>query len=302
MMMRFLVAAMLLLATSAQAAGVPAVVQVAGRLHMVALHFPLVLVLLALALVFIAPRLSLAETERETWLQRLLVLTATCTVLAVATGLVLAAEEDFTGPAAKTFAWHRAGGIAVAVLVLVAGLLPTAMASKARMPLLAIASALVLLVGHLGGNLVHGDGYVLAPLMKKKGDKSDDEGVRVAASDGYEAEGGDKRTRWPEGPIADKPDYAQHIAPLFERSCTKCHGAAKRKGGLRLDEKRYAMKGGETGPNAIVPGDPDKSLVYTMCALPPDDEDVMPERGKLLALSEVENIKRWIAQGAVWPD
>jgi mono/diheme cytochrome c family protein len=84
--------------------------------------------------------------------------------------------------------------------------------------------------------------------------------------------------------------------------CVKCHGAEKRKGGLRLDAKRFALKGGETGPTALVPGDADKSLVYTMSAHAPDHEDVMPSKGKLLSLSEIETIKRWIDQGGAWPD
>jgi hypothetical protein len=82
----------------------------------------------------------------------------------------------------------------------------------------------------------------------------------------------------------------------------KCHGPEKRKSGQRLDEKRFAFKGGESGPVAIVPGDADKSLVYTLVGKPPDDEDVMPPKGKLLSLSEIETLKRWIEQGAVWPD
>jgi hypothetical protein len=177
----------------------------------------------------------------------------------------------------------------------------------ARVPLLAASSALVLLVGHLGGDLVHGENFVLAPLLKKAGRdkeaKDADDGARVVTSDGAEADASAAaRGRFPEGAVPEKPDFTTHIKPLFERSCIKCHGASKRKSGLRLDEKRYAMKGGESGAVAIVAGDPDKSLVYTMCALPSDDDEVMPERGKLLALSEVETLKKWIAQGAAWPD
>ena len=109
------------------------------------------------------------------------------------------------------------------------------------------------------------------------------------------------RTRFPEVALVYTPDYATHIKPLFERSCVKCHGPEKRKSGLRLDQKRFALKGGESGP-AIVPGDSAKSIVFTACSAPADDEDVMPPKGKLLALSEIELLKRWIDQGAAWPD
>ena len=131
----------------------------------------------------------------------------------------------------------------------------------------------------------------------------DDDDTPARASDGDDgADTVATRDRHPEGVVPDKPDFAVHIGPVFERSCVKCHGPDKRKGGLRLDAKRFAMKGGETGPTAIVAGHADTSLVYTMAAHAPDDEDVMPTKGKLLSLSELETLKRWIDQGANWPD
>jgi hypothetical protein len=165
---------------------------------------------------------------------------------------------------------------------------------------------------------VHGEGFLTRPLRAgqraaepgaeapaafKAAGADHDDGAPRAASDGDEGSGGvaDARARFPEGPIPERPDYATHIKPLFERSCVKCHGPEKRKSGLRLDQKRFALKGGESGP-ALVPGEPAKSLVFTSCAAPPDDEEVMPPKGKLLALSEIETLKRWIEQGAVWPD
>jgi hypothetical protein len=287
-----------LLSFSASASSLPPVAQAVGRLHIALLHFPLVLVMVALAAVWLLPKTSLPSLEQNGLLRKLLWVTAIAAVGTMATGLLLADEEEFLGRSALTFQYHRVGGIVIAAVSIAVAVLPEKW-WRARLPLLALSSLLVLVVGHWGGNLVHGEGYVLGPFNKKA--KGDEEGVRVAASDGYESDGNDKRDRWPDSAIVDKPDFKTHIAPMFERSCTKCHGATKRKGGLRLDEKRYAMKGGESGV-VIVPGDPEKSLVYTMCALSPEDEDVMPERGKLLALSEIENLKRWVAQGAVWPE
>jgi Planctomycete cytochrome C len=284
--------------STAWASSLPPAAQVVGRLHIALLHFPLVLVIVAAAAVWLLPRTSVASVDADRVVQKLLWATAVAGVLAAVTGLMLADEEEFLGRSALTFQYHRAGGLAVAAISILAAALP-AKWLRVRVPLLSVAALLVLIVGHWGGNLVHGDGYVLGPL-NKKAIKTDDEGGRVA-SDAHEADGSEERGRWAEGTIVDKPDFKTHIAPVFERSCIKCHGATKRKGGLRLDEKRYAMKGGESGL-VLVAGDPDKSLVFTMCALPPDDDDVMPERGKLLALSEIENIKRWVSQGAVWPE
>src|SRR5262245_17724882 len=48
-------------------------------------------------------------------------------------------------------------------------------------------------------------------------------------------------------------DFPRDIQPLFSDKCVKCHGAEKQKGGLRLDSKAAAFKGGDDG-KVIVPG------------------------------------------------
>ena len=67
---------------------------------------------------------------------------------------------------------------------------------------------------------------------------------------------------------ADTPDIAgqeffeQQIRPLLVKHCYECHSTAakKRKGGLALDSRDALRKGGNSGP-AIVPGDPERSLL-----------------------------------------
>src|SRR6516165_5871437 len=56
-------------------------------------------------------------------------------------------------------------------------------------------------------------------------------------------------------PPSDKQGvtYAADIKPIFEKSCTKCHGAEKQKGKLLLDSLEAALKGGEDG-KVIEPG------------------------------------------------
>lgn len=102
--------------------------------------------------------------------------------------------------------------------------------------------------------------------------------------------------------LADtKVDFAKQIQPIFERSCVKCHGPEKQKGGLRLDQKEAALKGGKDAV-AIVPGDAGKSDLYRRITLPDGSDDVMPNQGTLLTKAETDLIKDWITQGANWPD
>jgi uncharacterized membrane protein len=276
----------------------PPVVGFIGKLHFLVLHFPIA-VLFGVVLIEILLRKRVAEEKRRDVVSLLLLLAASAAVISAATGLANAAEEDFHGYALTLLTRHRGGGIAVAVLsILCFAAHRMEKARTAYLPLLGLATLAVTATGHIGGQLVHGENYLLSSFSKDK--KGDDDDSPRAVSDGDEG-GDEERQRHPEGKVPDKPTYAKDIKPLIDRSCVKCHGPEKRKSGLRLDKKRFAMKGGETGL-AIVPGDPEKSLFYKYISAPPDDDDVMPSKGKLLALSEIETVKRWIEQGAEWPD
>src|SRR5690349_18421925 len=54
--------------------------------------------------------------------------------------------------------------------------------------------------------------------------------------------------------------FLKDVKPLLTARCVTCHGPDKSEGGLRLDSRERALKGGDSGP-ALVPGRPDKSLL-----------------------------------------
>ncbi len=100
---------------------------------------------------------------------------------------------------------------------------------------------------------------------------------------------------------ADKVDFVKEVKPILEKHCLSCHGdTEKPKGGLKLNTKENSIKGGEKG-TSLVPGQPEKSPLYTLTILPPDHDDVMPPKGEKLKKDETETLKNWIAQGADWP-
>jgi hypothetical protein len=98
-----------------------------------------------------------------------------------------------------------------------------------------------------------------------------------------------------------KIDFKKEIRPILEQNCVKCHGEEKQKGKLRLDSAETALKGGKAGP-AIVAGDADKSELFRRIILPKDDDDFMPSEGDPLSKAQIDLIREWIKQGAVWPD
>ncbi len=101
-------------------------------------------------------------------------------------------------------------------------------------------------------------------------------------------------------PASTKKDltFEKDIKPVFEKSCTKCHGSEKQKGKLRLDSLAAVKKGGENG-EIIVEGKSEKSsLVHAIAALDPDM--TMPPEGKgdPLTKEQIGLIRAWIDQGA----
>lgn len=103
-------------------------------------------------------------------------------------------------------------------------------------------------------------------------------------------------------PAADaKVDFTKDIKPILDKNCVNCHGDEKQKGKLRLDFKGAAMKGGKGGP-ALVAGDVEKSELFRRITLPKSDDDFMPSEGEPLTKEQIELIREWIKQGAIWPD
>jgi hypothetical protein len=95
-----------------------------------------------------------------------------------------------------------------------------------------------------------------------------------------------------------KVDFARDVQPIFKSKCIGCHGPAQQKNGFRLDRRSDAMRGGMIAD--IGPGNSAGSRLYLRLA-GGEYGLQMPPTGPLSA-AEVNIIKNWIDQGAVWPD
>lgn len=104
----------------------------------------------------------------------------------------------------------------------------------------------------------------------------------------------------------DKPiDFNRDIRPLLSNNCYQCHGpdAAERQAGLRLDSREDAFAELESGERAIVPGDVKASALVARIETTDDSMRMPPiESGKSLSPTEIELLKRWIAEGAPWKE
>lgn len=96
-------------------------------------------------------------------------------------------------------------------------------------------------------------------------------------------------------------DFDSDIRPILQQHCISCHGSKKQEGGLRLDQRAAALRGGENYAPAIVPQSAEKSPLWQFVSR--EDADLkMPPDGDGLSATEVQLLKDWIDAGAVWPD
>ncbi len=109
---------------------------------------------------------------------------------------------------------------------------------------------------------------------------------------------------WPQSLIEAKPqriDFKSRILPLFAKRCSECHGPDAQKSKLRLDTRTDALAGGKSGKPSIVPGQGSQSELYRRITSK-DPDEFMPPKGDRMSAEDIEAMKLWIDQGAVWPD
>lgn len=253
-----------------------------GRFHVLALHLPIGILMLAVFLEILVrrPRFQALEPAMPiVWLAG-----AISALVTVVLGYMHAAEGGFDGPAVNL---HRWGGSLLALFAFVVW------AWRAEFPggyprgwpLAAVGTtALLFATGHYGGNLTHGPTYLAeyAPGPLRSLMRASEENV----------------SRPPVTDVAVADIYLDVVSPALEKRCGGCHNDQKRRGELSMSTYAKLLKGGESGP-AIVPGDASKSDLYRRVMLPSDHVDYMPKDGKPpLTPQEVEAIKWWITAGA----
>jgi Protein of unknown function (DUF1553)/Protein of unknown function (DUF1549)/Planctomycete cytochrome C len=102
-----------------------------------------------------------------------------------------------------------------------------------------------------------------------------------------------------QGPAGDAETFFEtKVRPVLAGTCQRCHGDKKTGNGLRVDSREALLKGGDSGP-AVVPGDPDRSLLIR--AIRRTNPDIKMPPDKPLPESAVNDLSAWVKQGAAWP-
>jgi len=100
--------------------------------------------------------------------------------------------------------------------------------------------------------------------------------------------------------VSAAPVAFDEVRAIFEGKCLECHNPDKTKGKLLMTSREAFLKGGESG-HALIGVGAGQSEIIKRLTLPKDHEDIMPPKGGPLPAAEIDVIRRWIAEGAVWP-
>ena len=249
---------------------VPYWLQPIGRMHPMILHFPIAILMLAMLLEFFRFKTEYnAQDLYQRFASNLLLAGAISSAITVIMGLFLSKEGTYSG---ETLQLHKWAGVS---MVFIPSLIYWFRDSSWYRAPLARSGAIItffclIIAGHLGATLTHGENFVLEPLMPKE------ENV----------------------PIDEAIVFDHVVKPIFIKKCVGCHNPDKFKGNLILADAKSILKGGKTG-KLFVAGKPELSLLLKRIHLPLEDKKRMPPKDKIqLSEEEIALLYHWIKANA----
>lgn len=250
---------------------VPAWLQPVGRMHPMLLHFPIVLLLLAMVLEFFRFKTAYSTQELyRSFTANLLLAGILLSAVTILMGLFLSKEEGYEGAVLQ---WHKWLGVSVLFFTSIiywsrqAGWYTDRVAKTGAV----ITTFSLIFVGHYGAILTHGENFILAPVTI---------------------------TKAPAVPLNDAILFNHVVQPIFEKKCISCHNPDKLKGKLNLSDAASMQDGGKTG-KLFVAGNPELSLLLKRIYLPLEDKKHMPPSGKAqLTPEETKLLHLWVKADA----
>ncbi|MDX1928176.1 MAG: PSD1 and planctomycete cytochrome C domain-containing protein [Pirellulaceae bacterium] len=95
--------------------------------------------------------------------------------------------------------------------------------------------------------------------------------------------------------------FVEDVQPILKAACIKCHGPLRQEGEYRLDVREVALTGGANyAPNIIPNNAADSPLMHFVTGQV--DDMLMPAKGNRLTAQQIDILRAWIDQGAIWPD
>lgn len=249
----------------------PSWLQVAGRMHPMILHFPIVFIVSYILWILVFQRnVSPKETAINTgeWLLLLAAFTSAATALM---GLFLSREEGYDAEALK---WHKWGGVIVSLLTLLWYGLRNQFqkTTPVTITIALFAFAAILFTGHQGAGITHGQNFLLAPILPEK--------------------------KQQQVLLEDAVVFTHMVKPILQTKCMSCHNSKKAKGQLVMETEALLLKGGKDG-KLWDSTEADFGLLMKRIHLPLETKKHMPPQGKpQLDEDETKILSAWIKSGA----
>jgi uncharacterized membrane protein/mono/diheme cytochrome c family protein len=268
--------------------------QFLGRLHPLAVHFPVSLLLFAAVLELFT--IKNFNSKLRPGINLLVFVGAISAVLAALLGWLLATQENYGGEILTIHQWTgiATAGLGVIAFIFLFLIVRRNQWNKVRIyrGVLFFTAIGVSVAGHFGASLTHGEEY-LTSVVPWSGDYAAKPDITFNFT-AYESDS----TGFSE---EQEIKLIGEVRAVLAHNCYNCHSSEKVEGELRLDERKFVFAGGESGP-IIEPGAPSKSDIIRRINLPRDHKESMPSKGKKLSSEEIALITFWIEKGAPWPD
>jgi uncharacterized membrane protein len=264
-----------------------------GRFHPLLVHLPIgfLIIVGVFELLKIAGRLSISQDV----IRVILLISAISATLACFAGYFLSLEGGYNEEMLEE---HKMQGIWLAVFCWIAWLAKNTWLNERvgvnkvlYAPALILSLILMMVAGHHGGNLTHGETYLTdntpQPFREWLGmpEKKEKESENMADKPKIQN-------------INEAMVYQDIVRPIFKQKCEQCHNANKMKGDLRIDEIDLFKKGGKHGAIFVANNVAETKFIKRIL-LPESDDDHMPPKGKTqITENELALMKWWIEQGA----
>src|ERR1700730_2125356 len=184
---------------------IPQWLQPVGRVHPLILHFPIVVLIMAMVLEFFRFK-ERFNTEKlyHNFTTYLWLTGALLAAITAIMGLFLSKEPGYEG---ATLQWHKWLGVSIVFVSTIIYWSRTAgwynvTVARCGAGLVVVC---IIITGHFGADLTHGENFILAPVWHPEMEKV---------------------------PINKALVFRDVIEPVFESKCTSCHNPDKTKGGL----------------------------------------------------------------------
>lgn len=248
---------------------VPVWMQVAGRMHPLVLHFPIVLLIIVILWeVLVNEKSHPALKQAGDWL---LVSASFTAVVAALMGLFLSKEAGYNQDSIELHKWT---GVIISIIAWCWYAFRNAIRNYRSISVVLGAVSLcgIIMAGHQGANITHGENFLLAPVTPS--------------------------TQGPEVLLEDAIVYTHLIKPILKAKCINCHNSNKAKGELIMETEQLLLKGGRNGKlwDSTEAG---LGLMMKRIHLPVNEKKHMPPTGKpQLSEEEIKALYYWIKDGA----